>query len=104
MSILTTVAGCGANLSGAVSMSSNERRMSSFFRRMASRSKDQTAMIETRVKRRTRHAAVNARQKDWPALACWAGGGRGEASRLRELTGAGLLHANPAAVVSPVFT
>src|SRR5260221_3053 len=78
MSILTTVAGCGANLSGAVSMSSNERRMSSFFRRMASRSKDQTAMIETRVKRRTRHAAVNARQKDWPALACWAGGGRGD--------------------------
>jgi transposase len=27
-----------------------------------------------------------------------------EASRLRELTGAGLLHANPAAVVSPLFT
>src|SRR5260370_34700950 len=78
MSILTTVAACGGSLSGVISVSSNEYRMSRLWCRMVSLVWLPQAMIWTGKRTRPRHAAVNARQPNRLALACWAGGGHGE--------------------------
>src|SRR5712691_10138779 len=78
MSILITVAAGGARLSGVILMSSNERRMSSIYRRLTIDSCDWKAVMAKRMKFGTRRAAVNARRQDSLPLACWAGGGRGE--------------------------
>src|ERR1035437_4585505 len=78
MSILTTVADCGARLSGVILVSSNEYRMSRMWCRMISQVSLKPAMIWMAARSWLRHAAVNTRQFDGLALACRAGGGRGE--------------------------
>src|SRR5450755_1293610 len=78
MSILTTVAACGARPSGVISMSSNEYRMSSRCHRWMPVSFGLQALILESVKFMVRHAAVNARRQDVLPLPCWAGGGRRE--------------------------
>src|SRR6266550_4455741 len=78
MSILTTVAGCGAHLSGAVSMSSIEHRMSRPCRRWTPPPFALQALVVMPVKFIVRHAAVNARRQGGLSLACWAGGGHCE--------------------------